>query len=117
MVAEAQAFPKNAGPVQVLQPTGAGTIVSNPSNIKPSQVKFDHFPETCDACGNPIRHEDLIGKYGTSVFEVKGYSCPACRHKVGSVYYKNGRDSVVPFDWKKIHIPRCGKSESTRGEY
>lgn len=110
----AAALPKSAGPTQVLNSTGPGKNESQPEHINSALRKF---PETCDACGEPLRHEDLIGNYGHSVFNVRGYSCPACGHKVGKVFYKNRRDSTVPFEWTRLHIPRCGKSESTRGEY
>lgn len=56
------AYPKNAGPVQVLQGTGAGTGVLNAEQIN-AAVKFDHFPDSCSECGSPLSHEDLIGKF------------------------------------------------------
>lgn len=104
------ALPKNAGPVQVLNETGAGTFVSYPQNKKVSQPKFDHFPELCDNCRGPLRHEDLIGKYHGVLFLVKGYSCPSCGHNVGKVYRKNFKDSTVPFDWKRIDVPCMGRN-------
>lgn len=110
----AAALPKSAGSIQVLQLRDTGKNESQSEYINSALKKF---PETCDACGKPLRHEDLIGTYGHSVFNIKGYSCPACGHKVGKVFYKNCRDSVVPFEWTRLHIPWCGKSESTRGEY
>lgn len=110
----AAALPKSASPVQVLQLSGAGNNESQSEYINSVLLKF---PETCDACGGQLKHADLIGKYGHNVFTVRGYSCPHCRHKVGKVFYKNCRDSTVPFDWTRLHIPRCGKSEAIRGEY
>ena len=107
------ASPKVAGPAMVLL-RDAG---KNESQSEYKNSVLSKFPETCDACGNQLMHKDLIGKYSHSVFEVRGYTCPDCGHKVGKVFYKNCRDSTVPFDWKKIQIPMCGKSEAIRGEY
>jgi hypothetical protein len=71
--------------------------------------RFDKFPEFCDACGIPLMHEDLIGKYSGIVFEVRGYKCPGCGHKVGKLFSKNFRDSTVRFDWTRLGLPKSGK--------
>lgn len=102
------AYQKNTGPVQVLQGTGAGISELNPEQIN-SAGKLDHFPVTCDRCGQPLVFSDLVGKHEGSVFVVKGYRCPACRHKVGTSRIKNANRSYIPFDWKLISISGCGR--------
>lgn len=110
---EAIAIQKNAGPVQVLQGTGAGTGVLNAEQIN-AAVKFDRFPDSCSECGSPLSHEDLIGKFHGTIFKVKGYICPTCGHKVGKIHQKNFRTSTVRFNWKRLDTARTGTTTAGR---
>jgi hypothetical protein len=101
------AYQKNAGPVQVLQRTEAGTEETTCDQKNPA-VRFYSFPDRCPACFEPLKHEDLIGKYQGNLFLVKGFVCSHCDHKVGKVFLKNCKDSTVRFNWQRMEIPRLG---------
>lgn len=95
---------KNAGPVQVLHRTGAGIEV-----LDSEQIKLDHFPIICEKCSGLLCHSDLIGLHLGTIFIVKGYRCPACRHTVGQNKRENANKTHVPFNWIRIEMPNKGR--------
>lgn len=99
---------ENAGTIEPISrtETGTGIVISDQ---KKQAVKFHRFPDHCDACFAPLKHENLIGKFKGNVFHVKGYVCPDCGYKVGKIYQKNFKNSTVRFNWRRLEIPRNGK--------
>lgn len=66
-------------------------------------VPFSAGGYRCDSCGEVIGLDNLQGYYAGTLFQVKGYLCPAC-------HYISVRPAVdrgtVPFSWRRLPVSR-----------
>ena len=47
---------------------------------KNKKIPFESGGNSCSRCGTELKIENYCGVYEHSIFHVKGYRCPKCKH-------------------------------------
>ncbi|MDD1719444.1 MAG: hypothetical protein LUQ25_05250 [Methanoregulaceae archaeon] len=75
--------------------------MSNRPIYDPWNRAFEDGGWLCSSCGQTLSHKDMLGKKIPGGFTVRGYVCPACRHRHPEV-----QGALKPFSWPDMGTGR-----------